>query len=108
MADDRKPSAGKTIVMIHGAFAGPWCFDRFRPVFEQRGATNIVRRRRGGHGYGIEIEFEPQLAGPLLDKMRHHSSRKHKGSSLPSGLPPYDFLPEAVPYEPDRRGPRDR
>jgi non-heme chloroperoxidase len=39
MADDRKPSAGKTIVMIHGAFAGPWCFDRFRPVFEQRGWT---------------------------------------------------------------------
>lgn len=27
----------KHIVMVHGAFAGAWCFDRFRPVFEHDG-----------------------------------------------------------------------
>jgi pimeloyl-ACP methyl ester carboxylesterase len=26
-----------TVVMIHGAFAGGWCFERFRAVFEGRG-----------------------------------------------------------------------
>lgn len=26
-----------TVVMIHGAFAGPWCFDGFRTRFEDRG-----------------------------------------------------------------------
>src|SRR3954468_12718874 len=30
---------GRHILMVHGAFAGAWCFDRFRPVFERDGWT---------------------------------------------------------------------
>jgi pimeloyl-ACP methyl ester carboxylesterase len=30
---------GKHILMVHGAFAGAWCFDLFRPVFERNGWT---------------------------------------------------------------------
>jgi pimeloyl-ACP methyl ester carboxylesterase len=30
---------GKDIVMLHGASAGGWCFDKFREVFEGRGWT---------------------------------------------------------------------
>lgn len=30
---------GKTIVMVHGANCGGWCFDEFRKVFEARGFT---------------------------------------------------------------------
>ena len=30
---------GKTIVMVHGANCGGWCFDKFRKVFEERGFT---------------------------------------------------------------------
>ena len=30
---------GKDIVMLHGASAGGWCFDKFREVFEGQGWT---------------------------------------------------------------------
>jgi non-heme chloroperoxidase len=29
----------RTVVMVHGAFAGGWCFERFHAVFESRGWT---------------------------------------------------------------------
>lgn len=30
---------GKSIVLIHGAFAGPWCLDTYKTFFEERGWT---------------------------------------------------------------------
>ena len=32
-----KEGMGKDIVMLHGASAGGWCFDKFREVFEGEG-----------------------------------------------------------------------
>jgi non-heme chloroperoxidase len=39
VAADRKQVMSKDIVMLHGANAGGWCFDRFRAVFEEMGFT---------------------------------------------------------------------
>jgi non-heme chloroperoxidase len=36
---DAEQGMGQDIVMVHGANAGGWCFDRFRDVFESRGFT---------------------------------------------------------------------
>lgn len=36
---DKDRPMTKTIVMLHGANCGGWCFDRFREVFEARGFT---------------------------------------------------------------------
>jgi pimeloyl-ACP methyl ester carboxylesterase len=38
-AKDAEQGMGQDIVMVHGANAGGWCFDRFRDVFEGRGFT---------------------------------------------------------------------
>jgi pimeloyl-ACP methyl ester carboxylesterase len=39
----------RTIVMVHGAFAGAWCFDVFRAVFERLGWT-CCTPELPGHG----------------------------------------------------------
>jgi pimeloyl-ACP methyl ester carboxylesterase len=44
---------GKTIVMVHGANCGGWCFDEFRKVFEKCGFTCHAP---GLIGHGAEKE----------------------------------------------------
>src|SRR3546814_6889055 len=35
-------SAPATIVLVHGAFHGPWCFDRVRGLLDERGISTIA------------------------------------------------------------------
>jgi pimeloyl-ACP methyl ester carboxylesterase len=51
----------KTVVFIHGAFCGGWCFEDFVPEFEARGFTCHVPDLRF-HVSGPAREPDPQLA----------------------------------------------
>ena len=42
MPDTAPATTAATVVMIHGAFAGPWCFDGFRERFAARGHTVLT------------------------------------------------------------------
>ena len=51
----------ETVVMIHGAFAGAWCFDNFADVFRTRGWTCHAPDLRF-HGLGPNLDPDPHLA----------------------------------------------
>ncbi len=51
----------QTIVMIHGAFAGAWCFDNFADAFRARGWTCHAPDLRF-HGAGTIPDPDPHLA----------------------------------------------
>ena len=51
----------QTIVMIHGAFAGAWCFDNFADAFRGRGWTCHAPDLRF-HGVGPILDPDPRLA----------------------------------------------
>ena len=51
----------RTIVMIHGAFAGGWCFESFAGVFASRGWTCHAPNLRF-HGDGAVAAPDPRLA----------------------------------------------
>lgn len=48
----------KNIVLIHGAYAGPWSFDDYRRFFEDRGWTVHTPTLR----YHDQPETDPRLA----------------------------------------------
>ncbi len=50
----------KTIVMIHGAFAGGWCFENFADTFEERG-WSCHRPNLRFHGSGPVAQPDPGL-----------------------------------------------
>jgi non-heme chloroperoxidase len=56
-----KDIMAKDIVMLHGASAGGWCFDKFRGVFESLGWT-VHTPDLVGHG-GDKAEADATLAG---------------------------------------------
>jgi non-heme chloroperoxidase len=51
----------KTVILIHGAFCGGWCFEDFVPVLSSRGWTCIAPDLRF-HVSGPTREPDPQLA----------------------------------------------
>ncbi|MEE9360646.1 MAG: alpha/beta hydrolase [Hyphomicrobium sp.] len=55
----------QTIVMIHGAFAGAWCFDNFSDAFRARGWTCHAPDLRY-HGVGPIPDPDPHLANTSI------------------------------------------
>ena len=51
----------RNVVLIHGAFAGPWCMDNYRRFFEQRGWTCHAPALRF-HGGDPKAEPDPAFA----------------------------------------------
>ncbi|MCY6382120.1 alpha/beta hydrolase [Hoeflea prorocentri] len=52
---------GKHVVLIHGAFAGPWCMDNYQRFFEERGWTCHVPALRF-HDGDPKAEPDPAFA----------------------------------------------
>jgi non-heme chloroperoxidase len=57
----RRSVMTKTLLLIHGAFAGGWCFDKFVGVFEDRGWTCHAADLRL-HGRNIDAAADAELA----------------------------------------------
>ena len=51
----------KSVVMIHGAFAGPWCWDNYRAFFAMHGWTCHTPTLRY-HGGDPKANPDPDLA----------------------------------------------
>jgi pimeloyl-ACP methyl ester carboxylesterase len=64
---------GKDIVMLHGASAGGWCFDKFRGVFEAQGWT-VHTPDLIGHGKD-KAGADKTLAGVGLVQYRNDFAR---------------------------------
>ena len=56
---------GKSIVLIHGAFAGPWCLDNYKTFFEARGWTCHAPALRH-HDGDPKADPDPDFAGTSI------------------------------------------
>ncbi len=54
------------VILIHGAFAGPWCMDKFAGYFRDRGWTCHVPALRY-HDRDPQAEPDPALAGTSVE-----------------------------------------
>jgi pimeloyl-ACP methyl ester carboxylesterase len=69
----------RTIVMVHGAFAGAWCFDRLRPAFTDRGWTcDAIDLPRHGGARADADRSPPASIGEyrhaLVDRLRTYAT----------------------------------
>ena len=55
-----------TVVLIHGAFAGPWCMEKFAGFFRERGMICHVPALRY-HGGDPKADPDPKLATTSID-----------------------------------------
>lgn len=56
---------GKSVVMIHGAFAGPWCWDNYTAFFSDRGWTCHTPALRY-HGGDPKADPDPDFANTSI------------------------------------------